>query len=188
MNKKGFTLIEVISVIIIIGIIMIIAVPNVTQYITSSRKGSYATDIHAYIESIRAEYEGREYGPLLDKDELMIVPIEGIILEKGDSGKSPFAEYDYERSYVVIVNEKGGYQFYANVVDKANYGVVMTPYNLLDKDAIQENVTGLVKWSAYNGTTLGFTFNNKTYKWIDDNRIPKNTGNDSIPVLVLCEE
>ena len=64
----------------------------------------------------------------------------------------------------------------------------MTPYNLLDKDAIQENVTGLVKWSAYNGTTLGFTFNNKTYKWIDDNRIPKNTGNDSIPVLDLCEE
>jgi len=41
MKKKGFTLIEVIAVIIIIGILALVTVPAVARYITSSRNKNY---------------------------------------------------------------------------------------------------------------------------------------------------
>lgn len=186
-NRKGFTLIEVIAVIIIIGVMMLVAVPNVTSYIVGSRKSSFATDVHAYIETIRSEYESREYGPLLRDDEIMLVPIEIVVLEKGDAGKSPFGNYIYSKSYVVIVPERGGYQFYANVVDDAGYGVIQTPYNILNGEAIQKNVTGIQSWNTYNGTNTTYNYNSRLYKWCE-NRTSKSAKNDSVPILLLCEE
>ena len=41
-KNKGFTLIEIIAVVIIIGIIALIAVPSVSSYIANSRKTAYA--------------------------------------------------------------------------------------------------------------------------------------------------
>jgi prepilin-type N-terminal cleavage/methylation domain-containing protein len=38
MNKKGFTLIEIIAVIIVISILLLIAVPSVSRYIEESRQ------------------------------------------------------------------------------------------------------------------------------------------------------
>ena len=187
-NRKGFTLIEVISVIIIIGIIMLIAVPNVTDYIFGSRRSSYATDIHAYIETVRAEYESREYGPLLRDNEIMLVPIQIVILEKGDSGRSPFGEYDYTKSYIVIVPEKGGYQFYANVVDKEKFGVINVSYSVLDRSSILDDATAIIPWGTYGkDSSTTFTYNEKDYAWCE-NRTSKNSKDDTIPILVLCEE
>ena len=41
MSKKAFTLIELLAVIIIIGILMVIAVPSVSNYISGSKKSAY---------------------------------------------------------------------------------------------------------------------------------------------------
>ena len=45
MKNKGFTLIEIISVIIIIGVIMVIAVPSVSSYITNARKDTFIVSL-----------------------------------------------------------------------------------------------------------------------------------------------
>ena len=41
MKNKGLTLIELLAVIIILGILMLIAIPSVTNYINNFRKESY---------------------------------------------------------------------------------------------------------------------------------------------------
>ncbi len=186
-KKNGFTLVEVIAVIIIIGILMLIAVPNVTNYILGSRRSSYASDIHAYIETIRSEYEMREYGPLLDDDEIMIVPIKNVILEKGDAGRSPFGAYVYDKSYIVIVTEKGGYQFYANVVDETNLGVIMTPYSILDRKSLVDDATSIRSWSTYYETENLFTYNSQDYKWCETRSVKGKTVEEA-PILLLCKE
>ena len=43
-NKKGFTLIELLATIVILGIIMIVAVPNVTGIIYRNRANTYVED------------------------------------------------------------------------------------------------------------------------------------------------
>lgn len=167
-NKKGFTLIEVLSVIIIIGILMLIAVPAVSKYIDRSNKASYASDVLAYVETIRSEYEMKEYGDYLVEDELMIVPIEYIMLEKGDTGNSPYGAYDYSKSYVIIVPERKGFQLYATVVDETGVGVIQKGSNELNRDAVEEDIgDSILQYETYATGASNLSFNGKTYKFME---------------------
>ena len=44
MNKKAFTLIELLAVIVILGVILMIAIPKVSQYINRSKKDSFVDE------------------------------------------------------------------------------------------------------------------------------------------------
>lgn len=185
-NKKGFTLIEVLSVIIIIGILMIIAVPAVSKYIDRSNKASYASDVLAYVETIRSEYEMKEYGEYLSGDELMIVPIKYITLEKGDTGNSPYGEYDYSKSYVIIAPERKGFQLYATVVDETGVGVIQKGSNELNRDAVQEDIgDSILQYETYAGEDSTLSFNGKTYKYMERRDMESLEKNIADAVIVM---
>lgn len=40
-NNKGFTLVELLAVIIILGLLMVIATPSITKYINNARVKTY---------------------------------------------------------------------------------------------------------------------------------------------------
>ena len=167
-NEKGFTLIEALAVIIILGVVMIIAVPAVSKYILRSDKAVYASDITAYVETIRAKYEMKEYGSFLKDDEIMLVPIRHIILEKGDNQKTPYGEYDFDRSYVLIVPERNGYAFYATVIDSKKAGLINVAANAIGEDAIQEEMEEEIpEISLYTSPGAIYTYNNKAYRRSD---------------------
>ena len=54
MNKRGFTLIEILAVIIIIGVLLLIAIPSVARYIENSRKSAYVHTIKNVLASAGA--------------------------------------------------------------------------------------------------------------------------------------
>jgi len=45
MNKKGFTLVELLAVIAILAILVIIAIPNVMKMFNDAKKSSFETEI-----------------------------------------------------------------------------------------------------------------------------------------------
>ena len=45
MKKNGFTLVELLAVIVILAIILVIAVPKITDTIDNARRGSYESSI-----------------------------------------------------------------------------------------------------------------------------------------------
>ncbi|MBR1385566.1 MAG: InlB B-repeat-containing protein [Bacilli bacterium] len=178
MNKKGFTLIEIIAVIIILGILLIITIPLVQKYITNSGKASMASTASAYVETVKAEYEMGEYGSFLDDEEIMIVPLEYIELEQGDTEKSKFASYDKDKSYVVISPENNGYEFYINLVDDAGNGLVMKKTTDLIKENMEEDTLDAVtSWKLYDPDSTGdassnvFTFNDVDYSCYEKRNI-----------------
>lgn len=103
-NKKGFTLIELLAVIVILGIILTVAIPQITQYINSSREKTMRTSAQVFIDAVRTyatenskfPYKGKE-----KKYELKEI-YETIGLDN-DTKKSPYGgEWDLDKSYVIL--------------------------------------------------------------------------------------
>ena len=53
LNKKGFTLIELLAVIVILALLVAVAIPAVTKYLNTSRKGVFADNAAAAISAVR---------------------------------------------------------------------------------------------------------------------------------------
>ena len=187
-NKKGFTLIEILAVIIILGIVMLITVPAVSKYILNSNRASYAADISAFLETIKSEYDMKDYGSLLKEDEVMIVPFEFVTFEKGNSLESPFGDYVLEKSYAVIVPERKGYQLYANVLDERGMGVLMKTYNELSKESIEEELSEMiVPWRSYFSSANLLSHNGKSYSYCETRDIESLEKKHKDSIIVLCE-
>src|SRR5574344_1609391 len=56
MNKKGFTLLELLAVIVVLAIIALIVTPFVTKAINESRKGSAENSMNGLISAAEAYY------------------------------------------------------------------------------------------------------------------------------------
>ena len=64
-KKKGFTLVELLAVIVILAVILVIAVPQIMSVIESARKGSIESTAKLIAESAEREYTNRK---ILGKD------------------------------------------------------------------------------------------------------------------------
>lgn len=53
MKKNGFTLVELLAVLVIMGLLSLIIVPNVTKYIKSSTKTTYETYKHTLADAAK---------------------------------------------------------------------------------------------------------------------------------------
>ena len=53
-NKRGFTLIELIAVIIILGVLLVIAIPTITKYTSGARESTYKSHEVSMAEAARA--------------------------------------------------------------------------------------------------------------------------------------
>ena len=187
MNKKGFTLIEVIAVIIIIGILLIVTVPAVSNYINDSRKTSYVSDTSAYLETIRSSYEMKEYGFYILEDEVMVVPFSLVKLERGSNDETPFGKIDFNRSYAIITVENNKYQFYANMVDTSNQGIIMGKSSEMDNDSIKEIKDEIVEWNYYLEGTNTLSLNDKEYS-LCETRYAIEDEEKEFPIMILCEK
>lgn len=104
-NNKGFTLIEVLAVVIILGVIMTIAVPNVLSMLDRNKKDTFIQ--HAKTMVNQAEYTMRK-DTSIDYPErngdAIILTLE--YLNTDDISESPYdTKYSPSKSFVAIVNK-----------------------------------------------------------------------------------
>ena len=136
-KDKGFTLIEIISVVIVLGILLIIAIPAVSKNIMDSRDSSYVASIKKYIEAARNEVTGYEY-IVNDPDTTYYIPTKCLAVENGE--KSPYG--NMEESYVVVITEKDGtHKYYYVGRDDTNHGMSLTSSDQLDEDNLKSNIS-----------------------------------------------
>ena len=203
-NESGFTLIEIIAVVVILGVILTIAVPAVSSYIVSSRKTNYAATANSYLETIRGEYEMKEFGDYIDEDELMIVPVKLIHLETGGKNSSPFGDFDYGRSYAVITTELYTDNYYINFYDSSGYGLLNVKSDSITSSRVEKlNSSDIVDIGVfftcnnnmYEFNDNVFTYNSKDYV-VCDHRVYGSgfssdyecNNNSDLPVIVMCEK
>lgn len=134
-NNKGFTLIEILAVIIILGVLLLIAVPSVTNYILESRKSAYISTIKSYETSVRNKVNSLQYS-FFDSDTTYYVHVANEKMEKG--GNSPFG--NWIDAYVVLVYTGDGYEYYWTSVDESGQKVELKKTGeIKNEDIVADN-------------------------------------------------
>ena len=197
MNKKGFTLIEMIAVIVILGLLMIIAIPAVTSYMQASDESVYANSVSTFLQQSKLLYQEKEFGPQIEIDDIMIVPISILQLEKGNTTDSPFGKYRQEQSYILIQRTAKSYDYYATVVDNTNRGLKEVKEDEINNDVIGKvNVTDIPPIdtlyrctgdSYIINTTTAFKFKGATYQAVEYRTYTNNLCSKGMPIIVVAK-
>lgn len=144
-NKKGFTLIELLATIVILGIIMIVAVPNVTGIIYRNRANTYVEDAKKMVTL--ADYAIRGSNNKITK------PADGHCiafslqyLDNAEFEEPPNGgDYQKNDSFVVVKKKGSKLVYYAQIVEefKSTYrGVSFTTSSSLNQEGAANKLVG----------------------------------------------
>ncbi len=148
-KKRAFTLIELLSVIIILSVFVIIAIPAVSNYVSNSRKSAYVVTAQSVVDGARnVVNEGKI--PVYDTDATFYIPASFIKTE--NDLKSPYGEF--VEAYVAVTYDNDGFNYYWTSNDKSNTGIYLTYYDKLNVDTIRTSVSSI-------GTDIGICGKNK---------------------------
>ena len=131
----AFTLIELLAVIIILGVLMIIAVPAVTNYISNSRKSAYVATAKDLMNGARTKVNEGTLD-IYDTGKTYYLPFS--IVKTENASKSPYGEF--REAYIVITYNGEGFDYYWTSTDETNTGIYLTYYDELENDKIVSNV------------------------------------------------
>ena len=107
-KKKGFTLVELLAVIVILAVILVIAVPQIMSVIESARKGSIESTAKLIAEGAEREYTNRK---ILGKDTNNIECSDVSSMNSNDYGTCVIT-FDNRGKATVKVTGKGKFEGY----------------------------------------------------------------------------
>ena len=135
MSRRGFTLVELLGVIIILSIIMLLAIPNVTSVLEKNKKETYLADAKKLITQVEYEISNSN---IEKPSSTEILKIRLSYVGTSDVSKDPDGNpYDVDNSYVVVVRKNGYLEYYVNLVanvDGKNKGIRLRKKEELDSD------------------------------------------------------
>lgn len=119
-NRKGFTLVELLGVFAILGIIMLVAIPNVMGVLDKNKKNTYVQ--HAKQMVALAEYKMSSDPSLPKPTSTQILVLTLGCLDASDIETGPEGNaYDLNQSFVAIWNN-GGYQYSVTIRENTKNG------------------------------------------------------------------
>ena len=165
-NNKAFTLIELLAVIIILGILMIIAIPSVTSYISESRKSIYIDTAKELIGSARNVVNNGKLG-MYDSGTTYYIPVQYLKTENGL--QSPYG--DFTQAYIGITYDGKGYDYYwistdetGQGIDRVTLGDKLDVYDI-KSDLLDENIRKTVETTGIGGRDKILILNIETGQW-----------------------
>ncbi|MDD4036334.1 MAG: type II secretion system protein [Bacilli bacterium] len=112
-TKKGFTLVELLAVIVILAVILTIAVPNVMK-IVEKQKGKSFESTAAMMISAAKNQAASNNTYLPPEGECSVIMFSILDLDNADKDVDGSA-YDQTNSYVAIANNGGNYKYYVTL-------------------------------------------------------------------------
>ena len=134
-HSVAFTLIELLAVIIILGVLMLVAIPSVTSYIGNSRKSAYITTSKKLVDGAIARVNGGDFD-IYDTETTYYIPYSLIATETG--ARSPYG--DFKNAYVVVTYNGDSFEYYWTSTDNTKMGIKLIDADLLDNDKVVPNI------------------------------------------------
>ena len=148
-NRKGFTLIELLAAIVILAILLAVAIPRVTQYISDSRKDSFVTTAKEFVDTITKNATSEMYDLPIGNGDVTVVSINMVELQKGGKKSAYNGKWINDSSYVAIVNVGTDidpkYDYYIAITDSKRYTMPLTHSDEITADKIVRNTAAKSK-------------------------------------------
>lgn len=109
-NKKGFTLVELLAVIVILGVLLMIAVPAIQNVIKKSKRNAFESQAKLIIENVETMLSASTNKP----DKTCYIPTANVKLERGSLNANA------KKGYVTVTpnsNSTTGYNVTINIGD-----------------------------------------------------------------------
>ena len=109
MKKKGFTLVELLAVIIILSLVLVIAVPSVNKYIKQSKEKAYDAQISTIIEAAQA-YASTNPELLPNRENISVKVTLGQLKSSGlikEEVKNPNDDKYFDDALTIEIKKKG---------------------------------------------------------------------------------
>ena len=183
MNKKGFTLVELLGTIVILGIALGIAIPAVSRYIDKSKREAFSSVLHEYGDAVSKALANDEYSVPYGNSQLTIISLDLIPLDKGKQESSFDSEWLKNKSYIVVANtgttDKDNYEYYVAAQDEDNHAISLSEIkNITSKDVISNAKNRMeVTIQSLCGNTSGKRMILSTLKGLEDIQPMDNDGN-----------
>lgn len=119
MNKKGFTLVELLAVVVILSILMAVAVPNIISTLDRNKKETYIGDAKKFIALSKNQMGNKINKPGYGE----LVRIDLSCLDNEDVKRDPDGNlYDEANSFVIVVRKNDELVYYVNLIGKSTSG------------------------------------------------------------------
>lgn len=156
-NKKGFTLVELLAVIVILGVLLMIAVPAVQNVIKKAKNNATQKQAELFIDAAKKM-------AIIDEatSDMVIYKLSDL---DSDVDKNRFT------GMVVALKENGSYKYYIYLNDSVNKKTIGNNNGIFEfasEDKINEKVTDGVK-EFKEGSTQIIKVNNNTYSYSNTN-------------------
>jgi len=123
-NEKGFTLIELIAVVVILAVIMLIAVPNVVTTINKNKKETFIEDAKKFKAAVEAKITTDTSIEYPNTESVLVFKLKQV--GKNELDESPYGtKYAEDASWVAVAKES------KTVTSTESNGVQTKTYNQL---------------------------------------------------------
>ena len=103
-NNKGFTLIELIAVVVILAVLMMLAVPNVVATINKNKKEAFLEDAKKFKAAVEAKLVSDTSIKLPNSDSVIVFTLDKV--GKAEIEESPYGtKYSTKYSFVAVTKE-----------------------------------------------------------------------------------
>ena len=133
-NNRGFTLVELLAVFLIMGILLMLAIPAINTIIFNSRVSAYVQSAQNYIKSAK-NFVADGTINVSAYNITYYVHINNLVEDK--AADSPFSPWN--QAYVAITKDyDNSYDFYWTSADKAGWRIDLTEFDNLDKKLVYQ--------------------------------------------------
>ena len=166
MNKKGFTLIEILAVIIIISIVGAIGIASISNSTDKARRSSFVTLAKNYAESARF-MRGHDRLPHDPKNgEVVLIKLDALDgMDKNEDYETEYGDIIQELSYIAVVNDNYEYSYYITLIDTSGHCLLNVEYSIATDKSLN---TTYNKNKVFNFQTASvattLTIDGKKYK------------------------
>ena len=143
MNNRGFTLVELLAMMLVLGVLMAVAIPNITGILANNKLNVMKADATKMIDTAKLKFIKIDSNERPKSGECVVYAL-NYLNDTGDITDGPnggsYMQFD---SFVVVSREPSQYNYYIRLIETT--GSKNIGMNLVERSVLSEGETDYIK-------------------------------------------